>query len=219
MGHDSSGGEAILIAVPDHDPKTSKPFTKNGLRRYLIKQRKKAALAVVRAAEHEAKLKWATALRTTLHRRVGFPSETAIAVDDYQSIPVVHAPEPVSISHVPVDFRPAPGGGCGECGCGDGSSSTRHGKGSILDQIFVRTPAFQQKNGACFATCISKQLCPVLDFMVRTERKCARHVPHHALRVRFNSLGVGLLNTYAGGFTVFKTHGYALIFTGLVSTL
>jgi hypothetical protein len=29
------------------------------------------------------------------------------------------------------------------------------------------------------------------------------------LRVRFNSLGVGLLDTYTGGFAVFETYGYA----------
>jgi hypothetical protein len=40
------------------------------------------------------------------------------------------------------------------------------------------------------------------------------------LRVRFNSLGVGLLDTCAGGFAVFETYyyGYALVFTGLVPT-
>jgi hypothetical protein len=39
------------------------------------------------------------------------------------------------------------------------------------------------------------------------------------LRVRFNSLGVGLLDTYAGGFAVFETYEYALVFTGLVPTV
>jgi flagellar biosynthesis component FlhA len=33
-----------------------------------------------------------------------------------------------------------------------------------------------------------------------------------------DSLGVGLLDTYAGGFAVFETYGYALVFIGLVPT-
>ena len=86
---------------------------------YLSKQRKKATSAVTRVAEHVARLHEAVALRTNLHRRTGFPPEGRISLDEFRSIPQ-------AIVH-------------------DGGGG---GTPSIMDRIFVRTPEFQQKNGA-----------------------------------------------------------------------
>jgi hypothetical protein len=41
----------------------------------------------------------------------------------------------------------------------------------------------------------------------------------YAFTGQFNSLGVGLLDTYAGGFAAFETYGHALASIGLVPTL
>ena len=83
---------------------------------------------VTRLAEHHARLHEAVALRTNLHSRAGFPPEGQISLDEYGSIPMT----------IPLDPHVHDGGGGG----GGGGTTT------IMDRIFVRTPEFQQKNGA-----------------------------------------------------------------------